>query len=722
MSDIDIITQKVLSYNPSADADLIRKAAEFCRHAHEGQNRLSGEPYYTHPFAVAGILATLEQDVPTICAGLLHDVIEDADISPEVITKEFGDVVLRLVQGVSKLGQISFASKEERQAENFRKMFIAMAQDIRIIIIKLSDRLHNMKTLKFLPLEKQIDISKETREIYAPLAHRLGMWSLKWELEDLAFSYLERDQYDQIKVLVSQKKEEREKYIDEFIKQVDASLTKVGIEAQIKGRSKHFYSIYNKLVQKNVEFDDIYDLVAIRVIVESVKDCYAVLGVVHSMWKPIPGRFRDFIALPKSNGYQTLHTTVMGSSGQPVEVQIRTKEMNRIAEYGIAAHWKYKEKGEGDKQFEQKLSWIRELLEQQKEVKDAKDFLENLKIDLFVDEVFVYSPKGDVYDLPAGSTPVDFAYHVHTQVGHRCTGAKSNGKIVPLDFKLRNGDIVEILTSNKENPRLDWLNFVMTGGARAKIKQWFKKLRKEDNILRGAEMVREELAKLGVADMDLAQKQEYPDLFESHNVGNFDDLCALIGQGEFSPYQAAKQMRIRLEKLRLVDAVEDDPLIIRPAGTRNKKSNNGIRVLGIENILTRFSKCCFPLPGDEIIGFITKGRGVSIHRADCKNITSYKDKSQKVIKVEWDDSSDAFYPVQVEIEAFDRVGVLKDILAQIAETKTNVGKIEVRTKRGSCAVLDIIVDIKNIEHLKNLFDSIKNVSDVYDVFRVTSGK
>ncbi len=721
MHDIDKLLERVSRYASSPEIQLIRKAYEFADKAHEGQMRLSGDPFITHPLEVAFILAELEQDVPTITASLLHDSVEDGNITPQQIKDDFGETVARLVMGVTKLGQISFGSKEERQAENFRKMFVSMAEDLRIIIIKLADRLHNMQTLKHLPPEKQKEISTETMEIYAPLAHRLGMWQLKWELEDLAFSYLERDKYDQIKALVSQKKIDREKYIDDFIGQVSSALGKVGIMAQISGRSKHFYSIYNKIVQKNIEFDDIYDLVAVRVIVESVKECYAVLGVVHSMWKPIPGRFRDFIAVPKSNGYQTLHTTIIGPEGRPVEIQIRTKEMHRIAEYGIAAHWKYKEGGDTDRKFDSKLAWIRQLLDNQSDIKDAKVFLENLKIDLFMDEVFVYSPKGDVYTLPIDATPIDFAYHVHTQVGHRCIGAKVNGKIMPLDTKLKSGDIIEVLTCNRDNPRLDWLSFAATSGAKAKIKSWFKKQKREDHISSGRELLKEELHKIGAVDFALFESTDMSEVLQKHSLNDREDILAMIGRGELNAATAAKEIRLYLEKKKVIEPLHTE--LIKPKFEHGTKhSTQAVRVSGMDNLLVRYAKCCFPLPGDEIVGFITRGRGVTVHRADCPNILTDNGLDQKLVPAEWNSAAEQSYRVNIEVEAFDRVGLLKDVVNQISETKTNIATVELRTKKSSAALIGLVLDIKSVSHLKNVMDAIRKVADVYDVYRVTIAK
>ena len=652
MKQFDELITKVRQYNPQADLEIVRQAYEFAEKAHRQHKRLSGDPYITHPLAVALILADLEQDVLTIAAALLHDVIEDSEVSHNDLVEKFGKEVARLVEGVTKLSQLTFISKEVRQAENFRKMFVAMGEDFRIIIIKLADRLHNMRTLNYLPPEKQQANAIETREIFAPLAHRLGMWRLKWELEDLAFTYLEPAMYAEIRKRVTESRSRREEYIQDFIKQATELLKKLEVNGQINGRPKHFYSIYQKMVGQNIEFDEVYDLTAVRIIVDTIKDCYAVLGMVHAAWKPIPGRFRDYIAMPKSNGYQSLHTTVIGPAGRPVEIQIRTQEMHRVAEYGIAAHWRYKEKGT-DKGMDQKMSWFRQMLEWQDELKDAKDFMESLKIDLFVDEVFVFTPKGNVFGMPNGSTPIDFAYRVHTEVGHRVVGAKVSGRIVPLDYKLCNGDIVEILTGKKNNPSRDWLRFVKTTGARVKIRNWFKK-------------------QIGVQKEEAAQ--------------------AIV------PKEAS---------------------LIKPLPKRKSrgKGKSAVTVSGLENVLVRFSRCCRPIPGEPIIGFITRGRGITIHRMDCKNVVGHEVPKERIVKVDWNPQSELHFPAEIIVEAYDRVGVFKDILAQISETKTNVSAAKVSTKRGSSAFLSVTVDIKDSKHLEKVISAIKKVPDVYDVHR-----
>ncbi|MDD5594285.1 MAG: bifunctional (p)ppGpp synthetase/guanosine-3',5'-bis(diphosphate) 3'-pyrophosphohydrolase [Candidatus Margulisbacteria bacterium] len=645
------LIEKINSYNPKADTAVVEKAYEFAAQVHRDHKRLSGDPYITHPLAVANILADLEQDSKTIAAALLHDVVEDGEVTTKQLAEKFGPEIAKMVEGVTKLSQFSFTGREERQAENFRKMFVAMGEDYRIIIIKLADRLHNMQTLQFLSPDKQIETAIETRDIFAPLAHRMGMWRLKWQLEDLAFLYLQPDRYEEIKQRVAESRGRREEFIENFIELLKSLLGKTSLKAEVNGRAKHFFSINQKMTDQNLEFGEIFDLTAVRVITESVKDCYNVLGIVHDAWKPIPGRFRDYIAMPKSNGYQSLHTTVIGPDGRPVEIQIRTREMHRIAEYGVAAHWRYKE-GETDKVLDQKMAWFRQMLDWQSELKDAKDFMESLKIDLVVDEVFVFTPKGDVFALPLNATPIDFAYRVHTEVGHRCVGVKVNGRIVSLDSTLNNGDIVEVITGKKDNPKMDWLSFARTAGARIRIKKWFKEQRGEEKIEEGTVAAREEASV--------------------------------------------------------------KPLLVpRP----KVSAKTAVIVAGLENVLTRFSRCCFPIPGDAIVGYVSQGKGIAVHRSDCPNLARLPMAAEKAVKVEWNPTIDQLFPVEIEVEAFDRVGVFKDILTQVSETGTNVSAAKVSTKRGSSAFLRLIVDIRNTDQLAAVTAAIRKVSDVYDVIR-----
>ncbi len=700
---------------------MIEKAFEYAKKHHEGQLRLSGEPFIIHPLAVAQILADIEQDQVTIAAALLHDVIEDGKVTKEAIAENFGEEIACLVEGVTKLGQLVFESREVREAENFRKMLLAMGEDIRVIVIKIADRLHNMQTLQYLPREKQIETSIETREIFAPLAHRIGIWRIKWELEDLAFRYLEPDKYEEIRVKVAQRRAEREERIEDFVAKVRKIVSEMSIQSEISGRPKHFYSIYRKMVSQNLEFEDLYDLLAVRIIVDSVKNCYAVLGLVHAAWRPIPGSFTDYIAMPKLNGYQSLHTTVIGDGGYPIEVQIRTKEMHKVAEHGVAAHWRYKEGGKPGI-LDQKMEWLRSILDWQKDLSNAKDFMESLKIDLFTDEVFVFTPKGAVHALPVSSTPVDLAYTVHTEVGHRCTGAKVNGKIVPLDYKLKNGDIVEIITGKVDNPSMGWLNFVKTSAARTKIKSMFKKQKREENLSRGCASLNEELKKFMLEPSQALVDEITATLLKEFNLPNMDDLMVQIGYGELSPYVVAKKIRSIWDKRHGVAPVEDElihPVIPakKSARVRQGKKHIGVQVVGASNVLIRFSKCCRPLPGEEIVGFVTKGKGVTVHKRDCPNVSRAEEGSGRYVNVEWDPGPEQAFPVEIEVEAFDRVGVIHDILERIAESKTNVSAANVKTKRGSMAMIKLIVDVKDVAHLSGVIKTIRSVSDVYNVTR-----
>ncbi len=714
--EISDLISKIKRFNPEADTAIVEKAYEFAKQRHEGQKRLSGDPYITHPLAVADILADLEQDPKTIAASLLHDLIEDAKVQKSEIAQNFGDEVAYLVEGVTKLGQIVFELREVRQAENFRKMLLAMGEDIRVIIIKLADRLHNMQTLQYIPKEKQIETSIETREIFAPLAHRIGIWRIKWELEDLAFRYLEPDKYEEIRKKIASRRAEREDRINDFIAKIKDILAKVDIKAEINGRPKHFYSIYRKMVEQNLEFEDLYDLLAIRIIVGTVRDCYATLGLVHAAWKPIPGRFTDYIAMPKLNGYQSLHTTVIGEGGYPVEVQIRTEEMHKVAEYGVAAHWRYKEGGKPS-MLDQKMEWLRSILDWQKDLSNAKDFMESLKIDLFTDEVFVFTPKGAVRALPVASTAVDFAYAIHTEVGHRCTGAKVNGKIVPLDYVLKNGDIAEIITGKADDPSIDWLNFVKTSSAKAKIKSFFKKQKSEANLERGRSLLNEELKKLMIEPSQIETSDVLGPVLNELNVTSQNDLLIQIGYGEISPYVAAKKMRAQWEKHHGVAPMEEEMITPLLTPRKKEKTRLGVQVAGTTNVLTRFSRCCRPIPGEEIVGFVTKGKGVTVHRRDCPNVAKTSDVKGRFVKVEWNPAPDQTFPVEIEVEAFDRVGVLHDILEKIAEIKVNVNAANIKTKRGSSAILKLIVDVKNVDHLSAVLRAVRSVSDVYNVTR-----
>ncbi len=705
---------------------LVEKAYSFAEEAHRGQLRNSGEEYIQHPLEVAKILLELEMDEATIAAAFLHDVVEDTHYTNEDIEREFGSQVAILVDGVTKLGRIEYKSKEELQVENLRKMFLAMAKDIRVILIKLADRLHNMRTLKFHSEKKQKEIALETLEIFAPLANRLGIFRIKWELEDLSFRYLKPQEYYDLSEGIALKRAEREVQINEVISQLSKRLAEVGIKADISGRPKHFYSIYRKMINQHRELSEIYDLTAVRVIVDSVNDCYGALGIIHTMWKPLPGRFKDYIAIPKPNMYQSLHTTLVGAHGEPFEIQIRTWEMHRTAEYGIAAHWKYKE-GAGKPvggNFEQKLSWLRQMLEWQHDSPDAGEFMESLKIDLFADTVFVFTPKGDVVELPAGSCPVDFAYRVHTDVGHRCVGAKINSRIVPLETKLANGDIVEILTSKQSNgPSRDWLSFVKTSQAKNRIRGWFKKEKREENIVRGREGIEREVRKLGLDPAQVLKSDLLLKIGKSYNITNVEDLYAAMGDGAVTVNKVLVRLKEDLTKdererlqLEALQQGEGKPSI------GYGKASQGVRVKGVDNILVRFSRCCNPLPGDDIVGYITRGRGVSIHRRECDNVKAHSQEEQaRMVEVIWDTEVESIYPVDLEIFALDRPRLVTDVMNVVMETRTNILGINARVAKDKNTHIQLSIEIRNLGHLYNVMQKIRRVKDVTSVERVHLG-
>jgi GTP diphosphokinase / guanosine-3',5'-bis(diphosphate) 3'-diphosphatase len=706
------LVDKVRQYDPSLDGAWLERVYEVADRAHEGQRRASGEPYVAHPLAVADILADLEMDRATIAAALLHDVVEDTLLTNEQVADEFGAEIASLVDGVTKLTRIPYQSKEDAQVENLRKMLLAMAKDIRVIIIKLADRLHNMRTLSALPAPKQQAIASETLEIYAPIAHRLGIWRVKWDLEDLSLRYLDPDAYRDIAERVAKKRNEREEAVSRVIAELKVEFDKVGIKGDVTGRPKHFYSIHKKML-KGRDFATIYDLTAVRIIVDSVKDCYGALGLVHAMWKPLPGRFKDYIAMPKPNMYQSLHTTVVGPAGDPLEVQIRTWEMHRTSEYGVAAHWRYKEGGKKD-DYEQKLTWLRSLLEWQNDMRDSRMFMENLKIDLFDSQVFVFSPKGDVFSMPAAATPLDFAYQVHTDVGHHHVGAKVNGKIVPLEYQLKNGDIVEILTNKSSRPSLDWLSIVKTSGAKHKIKQWFRKEQKEENTLRGQEAVEAELARAGLRT-DLARGDAIGKVAHKLNYRTPTDLFAAVGFGDVTASNVVQRLRDESK----ADNVVAIPLP-RPATTRRVARNaSGIRIAGVDDVLVRLSKCCSPVPGDPIMGFVTIGRGVSVHRADCPNTAYMNEAPERILEAEWLDKSALTHAVDIEIEANDRSGLLQDILAVSAELKTQISSVNARAKRDKTAMISLTAQIADLDHLQKLLRKLQHIKDVRNVWRVT---
>jgi GTP pyrophosphokinase len=711
---IQELISRVQLYDPSVDGKSLMRVYELADAAHEGQRRASGESYIEHPLAVAAILAELEMDRQTIAAALLHDVVEDTSITSEQVATEFGAEIAQLVEGVTKLTRIPYQSKEDAQVENLRKMFMAMAKDIRVIIIKLADRLHNMRTLQSLPPSKQQAIARETLDIYAPIAHRLGIWKIKWEIEDICLRYLDPEPYREIVERVAKTRHEREADVEEAIARLRREFKDLSINAEIHGRPKHFYSIYSK-IKKGRDFSTIYDLTAIRIIVDSVKDCYAALGAVHSMWTPLPGRFKDYIAMPKPNMYQSLHTTVVGPAGEPLEIQIRTWEMHRTGEYGIAAHWRYKEGGKAD-QFENKLSWLRALLEWQKDMRDSRVFMENLKLDLFDSQVFVFSPRGDVYSMPAGGTPLDFAYSVHTDVGNHCVGAKVNGRIVPLDYQLNNGDICEILVNKSSaRPSLDWLSVVKTSSAKHKIKQWFRKERREENVLAGQEALEQELARAGLR-VDIARGELIEHIASRLNYATPTDLFAAIGFGDQSAQAVANRIRDEVKSDNVVDLTK---IGRKPAARRSARKSSGVRIAGVDDVLVRLSKCCSPVPGDPIIGYVTIGRGVSVHRADCPNVAYMNATPERILQAQWLVDSELTHAVDVEVEAEDRPQLLQDIMGVFAELKTQVSSVTARVRRDGMAVTSLTVQIRDLDHLHKLLTKLEALKNVRRVYRVT---
>lgn len=715
---VDQLIEKLNTGSDRSDASLVLKAFEFARKAHQGQYRDSGEEYIQHPLEVATILADLELDIDTIAAGLLHDVAEDTAVGVGAIEETFGPEMAVLVDGVTKLGKLEYRSQEEEQAENLRKMFLAMAKDIRVIIIKLADRLHNMRTLQHLNHSRQLVIANETLDIYAPLAHRLGMWRFKWELEDLAFRYKDPQEYEHLVYKVAKQRREREEYISKIMALLNSRLKEAGIEADISGRAKHLYSIHRKMALQGKTFEEIYDLLAIRVIVDTIRDCYAVLGIAHSIWKPIPGRFKDYIAMPKSNMYQSLHTSVMGPEGEPFEIQIRTWEMHRTAEFGIAAHWKYKEGIKDKNNLDDKIAWLRQVLEWQRDLKDAREFMESLKIDLFDDEVFVFTPRGDVIDLPSGSTPVDFAYRIHTEVGHRCVGAKINGRIVPLDYALQNGEIVEILTSKQSpGPSSDWLKLVKTSQAKSKIRQWFKKERREENIVRGRELLEKDLRRMGLEPSALMKDEFMASVASRLNFIAPEDLLSAIGYGGVSGQHIAGRLRDEWKKSLPSGHILPEGRKFSPSAEA-QRSAPGISVKGASNLLVKFAKCCNPVPGDSIIGYITRGRGISVHRLTCPNIDNMLSDKERLIEVSWDSGIQAQYPVEVQVQAYDRPGLLSEVTAAISDTGINIASASLRTnpKKG-LASMNLVVEIKDLKELDDIAKLVRTIGGVTEFHR-----
>lgn len=695
-----LITQK----HSQEDIEQVEKAYRFAKKLHDGQFRASGEPYIIHPVEVAKILAGLEVDTHTLIAAFLHDVLEDTDTKPETIEELFGSDVLNLVQGVTKLGKLQFKSKEERQAENFRRLFIAMANDIRVIFLKLADRLHNMRTLNFMEPEKQKKIAKETLDIFAPLANRLGIYKIKAELEDLSLRYLEPEKYYEIAQLVAQTKADREETVNLLIDKISKDVQKNGINAQITGRAKHYYSIYAKMKRQNIAFNDLYDITAVRVIVDTVKECYEVLGLIHSQFKPIPGRFKDYIAMPKGNMYQSLHTSVIGPRSKPLEVQIRTWKMHQVAEYGIAAHWRYKEKGsqKADNASDMKFSWMHKLVEYDKEMKNAEDYVKSVKLDLFSDQVFAFTPNGDVLDLPKDATPVDFSYRIHSDVGHKTVGALVNGRIVPLNTKLNNGDIVEILTSKTPAPRLDWLTFVVTKQASQKIRQWFKKNNREEHVNIGKTNLEHELTK-AVFD-ECLKNGEFDKVAKSMNYQSAEDLFAALGYGETTLTKVINKVRKPIEK-----KPEDS---FHASGRKNSQKD----IIGLEGLLYSFARCCSPIPGEPIVGVVTRAKGVTVHRVDCKTLETIP--HERLMDIHWAGvNTNKTYTTTIRIETAEKLGLLKDVIAAVSDNNANIVNANIKTKN-HVGIIELGIELDNIDTFKKVVTCIQLLPDVFSVKRI----
>ena len=733
------LIEKIKTYHPSNDFSMIEKAYKLAVEAHKDQKRKSGEPYIIHPLKVAYILAELELDMESIVAGILHDIIEDTEYSYEDISNMFSEEIAALVDGVTKLGKLSYTTKEEVQAENYRKMFLAMAKDIRVILIKLADRLHNMRTLNYMKPEKQREKAQETLDIYAPLAHRLGISKIRSEMEDLCFKYLEPDAFFDLATKIERKKEERDEFVQDIVKELQRKMDEAGIKGKVYGRTKHFFSIYKKMVNQNKTMDQIYDLFAIRALVDNVKDCYAVLGIVHTMYTPMPGRFKDYIAMPKPNMYQSLHNSLIGPHGQVFEVQIRTWEMHRTSEYGIAAHWKYKEGKANEKgnratrRDEEKLAWLRQIMEWQRDMADNKEYLDTLKQDfnIFSTQVYAFTPQGDVIQLTKDSTPIDFAYMIHSAVGNKMVGARVNNKIVPIDHKIQNGDIVEIITSqNSKGPNRDWLNVVKSAQARTKIKQWFKKEEKEENIIRGREMVLADMKKKGFQPSDLLRPEWMEIVVVKYDFKTWDALLAAVGYGGLKEGQVVNRLKDEYLKEKrktqtAEDALKDFEKTIDDKPVKKHKSKSGIVVEGIGDVAVRFSKCCSPVPGDDIIGFVTRGRGVTIHRTDCINVINLNnDERGRLINAEWDTQfakgdTNTSYLAELRVTANDRVGLILEISRQLADDDISVKGFNVRTTKDLLAIFNITIEIKTKEQLERVVKRLKGLKDIVEVERVS---
>lgn len=709
------ILERLLSYYPNADIDLLRKAYVFSAKVHLGQVRLSGEPYLSHPLEVAGILTQLRLDVATVATGLLHDTVEDTLTTLEDIRDHFGEEIAQLVDGVTKISKISLRSSEKDQAENFRKMILAMVKDIRVILIKLADRLHNMRTLRYHTPEKQREIAQETLDIYAPLAHRLGIDWIKTELEDLAFKHLHPEIYEEIQKKIARKEKERSRYIDEVKRILMKKLYENHIEAEVTGRIKQIYSIYQKMKEQNIDLDQVYDITAFRVIVNTIKECYDVLGIIHSLWKPIPGKFKDYIGLPKENMYQSLHTSVIGPYGERIEIQIRTWEMHKIAEEGIAAHWKYKEGKPLDEEEDKRFSWLRQLLEWQRDLKDDIEFIESVKVDLFPNEVYIFTPKGEVKVFPVGATPIDFAYSIHSDVGHHCAGAKVNGKLVPLKYELKSGDTVEIITSPNQKPSKDWLKFVKTSRAKTKIRQWFKAEEREKSIALGKEILEKELKKFDLPLAKLIKSGELLKVALEFSFQDVDDLIAAVGYGKVTANQILGKI-IPPEKLEEKEEKEEGRLKGLLRKIRRTGGRDAILIKGIDNVMVRYARCCNPVPGDKVVGFITRGRGVTIHTADCQNIID--DDPNRRVEVEWDSTKEYTYPVRIRIYSEDKKGLLAEITSSISSNEANITNASVNTTEDHKAIGLFELQVSDLNHLNKVIKGIERIKGVYRVERM----
>jgi guanosine-3',5'-bis(diphosphate) 3'-pyrophosphohydrolase len=710
---LEDIVERIQHYHPEADVDLLRRAYIFSAKAHQGQTRLSGEAYLNHPIEVAAILADLKLDAATVATGLLHDTIEDTSVTPEEVKSMFGDEVAMLVDGMTKLSRMELQSREQREADNFRKMIVAMAKDIRVILIKLADRLHNMRTLKSLPPDKQKRIAQETLDIYAPLANRLGISKIKTELEDLAFMYLNPEAYRDLSQKVMKRRIERESYINELMEIMRRQLAEHGYKGEVKGRPKHFYSIWQKMQKQGIAFEDVYDLIAIRIITDTKVNCYAIMGLIHSLWTPVPGRFKDFIGVPKSNLYQSLHTTVIGPKGERVEFQIRTEEMHRLAEEGIAAHWRYKEKSAVSQREEQQFAWLRQLMEWQRDLPDAKEFMDTVKGDLFPDVVYVFTPRGDVKELPQGSTPVDFAYSVHTDVGQHCVGAKVNGKIVPLKHVLHNGDKIEVITQAGHTPSRDWLKFVKTSKARTRIKAWLKAEERRRSILLGRELLEKDLRKHELNPSKIFKSDELLKVAADMSHNTLDDLLAAIGYGKVSAHMVANKLA--------PDRPHIEPVPKKTPPRPAKPSSGAMKISGMDNMLIHLSKCCNPVPGDKVLGFITRGRGVSIHTVDCPNAGELTFDKERLIDVSWGDFHMGAHSVKISARTQDKPGLLASVSSSISATEANITHAEAITDEDGQATLNFTIDIKDIDHLNKVIKNISSINGVLDVRRVKTG-